>query len=97
VPLLQSSGTRPSIIVATGQNDLVDEPADARVADREPRSFNPSEVTLQALDQAHEVPNREHVVLHEAPDASERGQLLIEGVALQRLAIRSGVVQEQPE
>ena len=54
-------------------DDLIDESPDVAVAVRQPRRTVRCEGLLQALEQRHEIPHRIHVMLHEHPQARQRG------------------------
>ena len=54
-------------------DDLIDESPNVAVAVRQPRRTVRCEGLLQALEQRHEIPHRIHVMLHEHPQARQRG------------------------
>ena len=54
-------------------DDLIDESTDVAGAVWQPRRTVRCEGLLQALEQRHEIPHRIHVMLHEHPQARQRG------------------------
>jgi hypothetical protein len=53
------------VIAFFGQHDFIDEPATEVIRGGNPRDVDTREQSLQGLEQAHEIPNGEDVVLHE--------------------------------
>ena len=71
----------PAVVVALlGQHDLVDEPARHGVGRRAPGHVDAAEVALQGLEQRHEVPHGEDVVLHEQAQGPHPANLAVEGM-----------------
>jgi hypothetical protein len=56
------------LVALLDEHDVVDEPAAAGRTRRYPRDLDAGEAALQGLEQRHEVPHREDVVLHEGDD-----------------------------
>ena len=79
---VRSSG---NLVALLDQDDLVDEPGDLRVARRDPRGIHASQLALKDLQEGHEVPNRENVMLHE--DAKAR---LVPQISINRVGQKPG-------
>jgi hypothetical protein len=60
------------------QDNLVDEPARHAVLSRNPRRLHTGEITLQGLQQGHEIPDGERVALHEDTQLGQRLDLAVD-------------------
>jgi hypothetical protein len=82
------------VVALLGENNLVDESAGLAVGRRDPGEAYARQLTLEGLQERHEVPDREDVVLHE--DAEARGSLdrRIKRMAKQAIAKRADRLDE---
>jgi hypothetical protein len=64
---MAGEATMPVFVALLGQHDFVDEPATQRLPRRNPRHHCAAQSPLQLLEEGHEVPDGEDVVLHEQP------------------------------
>jgi len=70
---LQVAGTSAALklVAFLVQANLVNQSPDLGVADRQPRNAGTRDCILKRLQEAHEVPHSEYMVLHEATDVFE--------------------------
>ena len=70
------------LVALLGQDDLVDEAGGWRGPRRQPGDVVAAEALLQRLEQGHEVPDGEDVMLHEQPEGRRAVELPVDRVAL---------------
>ena len=66
------------------ERDVIDQAGSPWIIGRKPRYSRACHVLLQTLQQRHEVPNGEDVILHEPPEIGDRSDLRIQGMVKQR-------------
>ena len=73
-------------------HDIIDQARGPCIVRREPRHSDARHVLLQPLQQRHEIPDREHMIFHEAPEIGGGNDLGIKGMVQQRRTKAAKVV-----
>ncbi len=79
------------------EDELIDEPPRLRIANRQPGHGRTGQLLLKGLQKAHEIPNREDVMLHEYADAVQVRKFDVQWVLFHGVPVRNNGTQKYAE